>query len=585
MYERRYDLLASKFNEFFLPTLFTSMAGNICLFVDSLIVSFLIGSANLSAIQVVTPIVTFVNLIYWLIGLGGSVLASISKSEFDEDGSNYYFTVSVVSLVILGILVMVIGLVFMDGIVYNLTNTTQIIPLVKEFFKYLLIGMPFLCYMMSLSYFIRADGIPNLPFKAILLSNVANIVLDFVYIKFLGLGIGGASLATATGYILGSIFISVYFFKSERTLKLLNLGKIKIKSFLNHLKEICVSGFSSSSTQLFFTIKLFIYNNVIGFVLGKLGLMSFSICFNSTFILYIFLIGSAQTMSPIVSVYNQEEDYAGVNYIVKKALKISLISSLILSLLFIFVPQIILTLYNVHDPQQIPVTVNAIRIFAISFVGVAVTFLFTFYTQAIKNNRLSVVISTLEGCILPILALFILTPIIGSNGIWISFIVAEIVTIIIIYLYSKYKSYKTKGEYGGFFINKTSSNDEVLDLSIENDINQAVGVAYKVESYLKDLNIDKKRAMIVGLSIEEMLVNIIRTNKDIKTIDILVKIQENHILIGIKDQGIEFNPSLELESDNVDYSFENITVLNKIADKIDYARVLGLNSTVITIEK
>jgi hypothetical protein len=30
--------------------------------------------------------------------------------------------------------------------------------------------------------------------------------------------------------------------------------------------------------------------------------------------------------------------------------------------------------------------------------------------------------------------------------------------------------------------------------------------------------------------------------------------------------------------------FDNISVLNKIAYKIDYSRVLGLNSTVITIK-
>ena len=38
-----------------------------------------------------------------------------------------------------------------------------------------MIGMPFLCYMMSLSYFIRTDGMPNLPFRAILLANIDNI--------------------------------------------------------------------------------------------------------------------------------------------------------------------------------------------------------------------------------------------------------------------------------------------------------------------------------------------------------------------------------------------------------------------------
>ena len=86
--------------------------------------------------------------------------------------------------------------------------------------------------------------------------------------------------------------------------------------------------------------------------------------------------------------------------------------------------------------------------------------------------------------------------------------------------------------------------------------------------------------MIVSLSVEEILVNIININENLDSIDVLVKIQEEHILVGIKDQGIEFNPVIE----NDDLKFDNISVLNKIADKIDYSRVLGLNSTVITIK-
>ena len=66
MYERNYELLKAKFGEFFLPTLFTSMAGNICLFVDGLLVSFLIGASNISAIQIVTPVITFVNLKHYM---------------------------------------------------------------------------------------------------------------------------------------------------------------------------------------------------------------------------------------------------------------------------------------------------------------------------------------------------------------------------------------------------------------------------------------------------------------------------------------------------------------------------------------
>ena len=84
----------------------------------------------------------------------------------------------------------------------------------------------------------------------------------------------------------------------------------------------------------------------------------------------------------------------------------------------------------------------------------------------------------------------------------------------------------------------------------------------------------------MGLAIEEMLVNIININDDVDTIDVIVRDNEENILISVKDTGVDFNPVIE--NDNLE--FDNISVLNKIAHKIDYSRVLGLNSTVITIK-
>ena len=573
MYERNYKLLRSKFGEFFFPTLFTSMAGNICLFVDGLMVSFLLGASNLAPIQIVAPVITFVNLIYWMIGLGGSVLCSVSKAEFDDERSNSYFSVSIISLVSIGILITILGLLFSSNIAKFLClSQHELISDVGSYFIALIIGMPFLCYMMSLSYFIRADGIPSLPFRAILVANIVNICFDVIYIKFFGMGISGAALATSTGYIVGSILISYYFIKKERTLEFI---KLKVNSFFNFLKKILTSGFSSASTQLYLTLKLLVINFLIGLSIGKSGVVAFSICYNSLFILYIFLIGTAQTMSPIVSVYFKEEDYSGVNYVVKRSLKFVLASSLALSVLFIVYPQVLLFLYSVKNPADVPVVLNALRIFAISYVGTAITFLYTFYSQAIQKNQLSTIISLLEGFVLPISAAIILSYPLGGNGIWISFAIAEALTILFIFCYSRYINKKTDGEYTGFFINK-HNDDNVFEHTISGNVEDAVNLARDVQNYLKD----NKSAALVGLSIEEMLVNIINTNESVDTIDVIVRDNEDNILISIKDTGVEFNPVIE----NEQLKFDNISVLNKIADKIDYSRVLGLNSTVITIK-
>ena len=575
MYERNYELLRSKFNEFFLPTLFTSMAGNICLFVDGLIVSFLIGASNLAPIQIVAPVITFVNLIYWMIGLGGSVLCSVAKAEFDDRKSNSYFSVSIISLISIGVLIAVIGVLFSGSIAQFLCiSQPELIPQVSSYFIALVIGMPFLCYMMSLSYFIRADGIPTLPFRAILIANIVNICFDIIYIKFFGMGLSGAALATSTGYLVGSVLISYYFFKKERTLEFI---KLKVNSFFNFLKKIVTSGFSSASTQLYLTLKLLVINFLIGLFIGKSGVVAFGICYNSLFILYIFLIGTAQTMSPIVSVYYKEEDYSGVNFIVKRALKIVMVSSLALSVLLIVYPQALLILYSVKNPADVPVVLNALRIFAISYVGTAITFLYTFYAQAIQKNQLSTIISLLEGFVLPIAAAVILAYAIGGNGIWISFAIAEALTILFIFIYSRHLNKKSSGEYTGFFINKHNDDEKVFEHTIDGDIEQATNLAREVQDYLKG----DKSAVLVSLAIEEMIVNIININESVDVIDVIVRNNDEDILISIKDGGIDFNPVVE----NSDMQFDNISVLNNIADNIDYSRVLGLNSTVITIKK
>lgn len=549
------------------------MAGNICLVVDSILVSFFVGVANLSAIQLVSPLLTFVNLIYWMIGLGGSILCSVSKAEFDDESSNSYFSISILSLCILGIIITIVGLVFSKDILSVLCRSQQLLPMVNSFYTVILLGIPFLCYLMSVSYFVRVDGMPNLAFRAILLANVVNLCCDVIFMGVLKIGIGGAAWATLVGYAVGSIFISTYFFKSERTLKFI---KLKVKPFLNKFKEICKSGFPSSSTQLYFTLKIYFYNVLITFFVGETGIAAFSICDNSTFILYMFLIGASQTMSSLVSVYFKEEDYSSVSYIVKKSLLFALIPSVAFSLIIIVCPNVMLMLYSVKNPAFVPTVLNALRIFSISFVGVAITFLFTFYSQAIQKNSISSIVSLLEGLIFPCGSAAILLLILGENGIWISFAVAEAATILFIFIYSRYLNRKTDGEYTGFFINKHNDDKKVFEYTINGNVKDAVELAHQVQDYLSG----NKSSALVSLAIEEMLVNIININDNIDAIDVIVRDNDDNILISIKDNGIDFNPVIE----NDDLKFDNISVLNKIADKIDYSRVLGLNSTVITIK-
>ena len=585
MYERRYNLLKSKFNEFLLPSLLTTMANNICLFIDALMVSFLIGYFNLAAIQIVVPTITFIDLICWAVGFGGSILMSATKARYDDFKSNAYFTVSIVSLMAIAIIISVLGLIFIGPIVgflcsANMESSTQLFPLVKDFLYFTIIGFPFMCYILGISYFSRADGIPNLPLIAVIISNVVNIVMDFVYLKVFGMNIAGAGLATLTGQILASIYISYYFFTDKRTIKLVSISKIKFKRFFAYLKDILISGFPPASIQLFITLKLFIINYMVQIVMGGVGLVAFSVCDNSSFLIYMFAIGISQTMSPIISVYYQEEDYNGVKYTIKRAIKFGILSGAALMAIFLIYPQSLLFLFNINNPADIPIIIDSIRLFSLSFIGLVTCFIMTYYAEAINREKYSILIAFIEGLVVPVGGSILLVPLVGFNGIWYAFLIAEISTIIFMFIYSKYIERKSDGEYSGFFLLKKQDEENVLDLSVNANINEIADLASQVQDYLKSMNISDLTSVKVSLAIEEMLANIVKTNGDVGTMDILIKIQSEQILISIKDQGVEFNPTVE--KDGCEY--DHIKILMSVADKVDYARILGLNSTVITIK-
>ena len=147
-------------------------------------------------------------MVYWLIGFGGTILSTSAKANFEEKKANYIFTVSIVSILTISILITVLGLLFPDSFLQILCNSSQLRPLVYEYYKYYLLTIPFLCYFVVLAYFIKTDNFVQLQFRAFLLANVLNVVFDIIFIKYFNMGVGGAALGMAVAYIISVIYIS-----------------------------------------------------------------------------------------------------------------------------------------------------------------------------------------------------------------------------------------------------------------------------------------------------------------------------------------------------------------------------------------
>ena len=570
-YERNFDLLNRKFRELFFPTLMVSIAGNFAVLVDAFFISMFMGSLYLSVVQSIEPFVAFINVIYWLIGLGGSILCTMAKAEFNEKKGNAYFTISIIGIIIVGLIITLSTIIFQTSYVQILCHSAQLKPLVTQYFYYYALGIVFECYMVSLAYFIKTDGFINMQFRAFLLCNVVNIVLDVVLMKFLNLGISGAAMATTVGHIVSAIYITLYFFKSNRTLKFI---KVKSSELIGYIVDICKAGFSGSSIPLYITIRLVFLNALIVGILGDLGLAAFNMCYNTIFLVDIFILGTSQSILPIAAVYYKEEDYTGVDYVTKRSLKIVIGFGAFFSALFILFPQIVLFIFNVSNPADIPTVINVIRIFSISFIAFAVNNLYMFYAESVQYNKLANIVTLIQGLIFPILFAYLFAYLWGAEGFWASLAVSEFATLLFIFIYSKIIARKSNGEYSGFFLIKKPEDSSVFEFTLEGNVEDAVKLSENIQ---KSFN-DDRLSVLVSMAIEDMIVHIIDINDNVDLIDMIIRENGDYILISIKYSGNSINV---MEDESIE---SNIAILNKISQKIDYSQILGLNNIVIRIK-
>ena len=189
-----FKIADSKFKELLIPSLLIVMALNISSVVDSFFVGTYIGPNAVAAIELLEPVILLMTVFEWLFGLGGQIVAINKKSEFDIDGSNRYFTVSMVMSLIASLIMAIVCLFFMDPLASLLGASHATKPLLIQYSTFL-----YGCFVVStiasvFTQYIRVDDQPNFASLVIIIANVINIILDYVFLSS-GMGMASASLA------------------------------------------------------------------------------------------------------------------------------------------------------------------------------------------------------------------------------------------------------------------------------------------------------------------------------------------------------------------------------------------------------
>ncbi|MEG0077918.1 MATE family efflux transporter [Anaerorhabdus sp.] len=395
--------------------------------IDGVFVANLINELALSAINIVYPIPSIVVGIAIMIGTGGSAIIAKNMGENKILEAKQNFTLICLFGLVLGLVLVVVGLLFIDEIILALGATEALFGYCKDYLIVLAMGTPLAIFQMIFQSFFVTAGKPHLGLIVTLLGGVANIILDYVFIAIFNWGIAGAAVATVIGYSIPAIY-GVYFFMFKKT-TVLHFEKPVFRKDV--ILNTCSNGSSEMVSNLSISVTTFLFNMMMLKYMGETGVAAITIVLYAQFLLTSVFLGYSQGVAPVFS-YNYGE---GNRAKIKKYFKMSVIIIVVFSVLMYGISNVfedlIISIFARQGTEVFAIAKHGFALFSISFIFVGFNIFASALFTAFSNGKVSAFISFVRTFFFLILSLVCLPMVIGIEGIWLAVPLAELLGLVL----------------------------------------------------------------------------------------------------------------------------------------------------------
>lgn len=575
---RNSKLINRKFIAYLIPSILMMFAMSFGSLLDGILIGNLIGNDALSATSLVLPILYVIQIPGFALGIGGSVVAANYLGKRDVLTAKKVFTVSI----IVGLGISVAFAIISFFISYPLAKMfgESLVDLSYPYVFMYLLTDPIISFALIIGSFVAMDNNPKLSSAFYIISNVAKVGLEILFISGLNLGMYGAALSTAAGYFIG-LFTLIFYVKSNKRLLSFTFN---LKGC--QLKDVLITSSTSGLNLMLTAVQMLVINIFIGnTITGDLELITYGLIANMVFVFDLFCGGVINLIPTLCSIFYGEKDIYSLKSITKKIYLIN-IGLTVFILLFIFIfPNVYSIIFGYDATNNLDYVSLIFRIFVFSFIPYEINKFSMNYYPSINKNTPSLLIVVLRQLIIGIPLTLILLLNQGLMGFALSYVIAEGATLLIAYLFILIYN-KHKKIYKGIFMFETI-DFKTFDISIDNDLNNCSVASEEIVKFCLSEGVANRESQVVGLAVEEICNNIINYGykKESKNyIDINLKINKDNLLLRIRDDGLPFDPTKYEFDENENYSTSGIKLIENMTDKMSYMRIVNLNNTIFEIK-
>ncbi len=192
--------------QFALPILLGQIFQNLYNSVDSVVVGRYVSTTALAAVSASSDISMLLTGFFTGLSTGASVLFSRHFGAKEYGRMHDAIHTAVAFALLLGITMTVVGILIASWLLKITNCPADVLPEANIYLRIYLVGLLFTAIYNVGSGVLRSVGDSRSPFYYLVIASITNIILDFFFVAFLGLGVEGAAFATIISQAL-SVFL------------------------------------------------------------------------------------------------------------------------------------------------------------------------------------------------------------------------------------------------------------------------------------------------------------------------------------------------------------------------------------------
>lgn len=406
------------------PTIISMLVTTFYNMVDTFFVGKINNQAT-AAVGVVFSVMTLIQALGFFFGHGSGNYISRKMGERDYEDAEKMASFSFFTCFLVGILVAILGIIFMEPLAIWLGSTKTILPYTLKYMRIILIGTPFIMSSFVLNNQLRYQGSAMYAMVGIVLGAVINIVLDPILMFVCNMGISGAALATILSQMASFVLLLVACNRGENI-------HVSIKNYkfrFRYLKEIVRGGAPSLFRQGLVSIASITLNNLAANY-SDASVAAMSVVSRITMFANSALIGFGQGYQPVCGMNYGAKLYKRVREGFWFCVKYATIFLVFVSILaYIFAPGLV-SLFR-DDTEVIKIGTEVLRFQCIAFPLSGIIVLTNMMLQSTgKGIWATIVASARQGFFFIPIAV-IMSFIFGLKGLEISQTIADVCAFIL----------------------------------------------------------------------------------------------------------------------------------------------------------